>query len=348
MTKVPPQLPRRTPCRIALVGEAPGVDEVKEGRPFVGESGRLLDDLLRRAGIDRGECLVTNVFSVRPPKNEVGFFFGGPDTISTYFFPTHGELKREHLPDLSRLFHELDTCQPNVVVALGAIPMWALTGRHKITGNRGYTVPSSCGKWKVLPTYHPAFVLRNYAEKPVLYSDLKKALRNADDRRVIRVSRRIHIIETVEDLDLMEDDIRAAGGCAVDVETDYLDTKQITCVSFAPTEHDTYVIPYWNKRRPDYHNYDERTEAAIAARLAGILGDPTLRKVFHNALYDLTYLARDYGPVRGRIDDTMLLAHSMQPEWEKSLAHLGSLHTDERAWKHMRSKPKYAEGKADE
>lgn len=348
MTRIPPQWPRQLPCRIALVGEAPGAEEVIKGAPFVGPAGELLDDLLRRAGIARGECLVTNVFHTRPPSNNVGWFFGGEDVNRDHFFPTHGALKNEWVPELARLNEELTKADPNVVVALGAIAMWALTGRDKITGNRGFTIPSSDGKWKVLPTYHPAFVLRSYGDKPVLYSDLKKALRNANDKKMIRVARRIHIIEVVADLDVMEEDIRAAGGCAVDVETDYLNTKQITMISFAPTEHDTYVIPFWNKDRPDYSNYDAVTEAAVVVRIGRILRDPGIRKLFHHAAYDLSYLSRDYGSVRGRIDDTMLIAHSMQPEWEKSLAHLGSLKTDELAWKHLRSKPKYAEGKADE
>src|ERR1700722_11400307 len=60
---------------IVLVGEAPGAEEVKQGRPFVGRSGQLLDKILARAGIERKECLVANVFGFRPPGNKVDHFF---------------------------------------------------------------------------------------------------------------------------------------------------------------------------------------------------------------------------------------------------------------------------------
>ena len=66
--------PAKSP-RIALVGEAPGEQEALEGKPFVGSSGHLLDELLKMAGLARDEMLVTNVFQERPPKNDVSFFF---------------------------------------------------------------------------------------------------------------------------------------------------------------------------------------------------------------------------------------------------------------------------------
>ena len=60
---------------IVLVGEAPGAEEVRLGHPFVGRSGQLLDKILEKAGIDRKQCLVANVFRTQPPGNKVDHFF---------------------------------------------------------------------------------------------------------------------------------------------------------------------------------------------------------------------------------------------------------------------------------
>ena len=61
--------------KIVLVGEAPGAEEARLGRPFVGRSGQLLDKILERAGIDREQCLIANVFRFQPPANKVDHFF---------------------------------------------------------------------------------------------------------------------------------------------------------------------------------------------------------------------------------------------------------------------------------
>ena len=68
---VPCQWPNKMPCCIAFVGEAPGVEEEARGRPFVGTSGRMFNKLLRSAGIERDECLVTNVFDFKLPGNDI-------------------------------------------------------------------------------------------------------------------------------------------------------------------------------------------------------------------------------------------------------------------------------------
>ena len=63
------------PPLLALIGEAPGADEIKFGRPFVGKAGQLLDRALAATGIDRDRCLIANVFRYRPPDNKIGHFF---------------------------------------------------------------------------------------------------------------------------------------------------------------------------------------------------------------------------------------------------------------------------------
>src|SRR3990167_9441266 len=119
--------PSKLPCRIAIVGEAPGGEEVVEGKPFIGASGRLLDTWLRAAGIARAACLVTNVFGIHPPNNDLQLLFvKKPEARHIegwrprFFMESRGFVRPDFEEELDRLWSELKLAQPNVVLAMGA------------------------------------------------------------------------------------------------------------------------------------------------------------------------------------------------------------------------------------
>jgi uracil-DNA glycosylase len=127
------------PARIMLVGEAPGADEEREGQPFVGVSGQELNRMLAEAGISRSECYITNVCRERPPNNDITKFFAKSKKAITN---EHVKLRdRWVLPPVRsgflRLIDELEATNPNVVIALGNVAMWALTGRWGVVKWRG-------------------------------------------------------------------------------------------------------------------------------------------------------------------------------------------------------------------
>src|SRR5664280_1830162 len=134
-------------ARIMLVGEAPGKDENILGRPFVGYAGQTLDNLLGQAGIARYQCLVTNVAREQPPANKISYFF--EDRKCTIPKPKMQAW-------IAKLKEEIELYKPNILIALGATALWALTGEKKISDFRGYILPCSLvpGR-KVLATYHP-------------------------------------------------------------------------------------------------------------------------------------------------------------------------------------------------
>ncbi len=188
LLRIGPQIPEipLEECDIVIVGEAPGKNEVEHDPPIplVGQAGKLLDEMLVAADIDRSRCYVTNVFLVRPPNNKVKHFFVRPAEAlekNIYFCrdlrPYNGlYLKKEFLPELERLADELQTVKPKITIALGATALWAFTGAKGITKERGsiyssYLVP----EMDVIPTYHPAYVLRNRPEKETVIQDLRKA-----------------------------------------------------------------------------------------------------------------------------------------------------------------------------
>lgn len=145
-------------ARIMLIGEAPGEDEDRQGKPFVGASGKLLDRMLAWIGLDRTKVYITNILPWRPPGNRS---------------PTQAEIAA-CLPFLER---HVDLVAPDVLVPLGGTSAKTLLNRSEgITRLRGqwfeYTSPTLFKSMPVLPMLHPAYLLRNPISKREAWRDL--------------------------------------------------------------------------------------------------------------------------------------------------------------------------------
>lgn len=143
---------------LCFVGEGPGADEDAQGFPFVGKAGQLLDRMIEAMGFSRDEVYVANIVKCRPPNNRK---------------PEIDEMAA----CVSYLERQLDIIQPEVIVALGATAVQGLLGTTEgITRLRG--------KWKlyrgrtaVMPTFHPAYLLRTPTAKRDVWNDLQAVLR---------------------------------------------------------------------------------------------------------------------------------------------------------------------------
>lgn len=326
---------------MALVGEAWGEVEERERTAFVGPTGWELNKMLGEAGITRADCFLTNVFNLRPPNNKVEALCG-PKQLGIPSYPALVKGKyvaREFAKELERLGDELVDINPNVVVALGNTAMWALLGKTYITKLRGavQTSTHTISGFKVLPTYHPAAIFRQWALRPVTILDLMKAKREADYPEVRKPERQIWIEPTLEDIyEFDRAYLRRCERIAVDIETA---GSYITCIGFAPNPSLSIVIPFVDHRRKSGAYWpDTKTELEAWKIVRDILSRPT-PKVFQNGLYDIAFLWRAYKiPVYGAEHDTMLLHHALQPESLKGLGFLGSVYTDEGSWKEMRER----------
>lgn len=188
LPRVPYQLPDGSGPRppLVLVGEAPGRDEVREGRPFVGRSGQLLDRHLEAAGIERSACLVANVFRLQPPGNKVGHFFSsrakarrnGLAVVETWGpFGTSDYCLAEFAGEIDALAAMLADIRPRAILALGRTPLWALTGLGGILERRGSVLTCRLlAGAAVVPTYHPSYILRgNHHVAPLFEADMRLA-----------------------------------------------------------------------------------------------------------------------------------------------------------------------------
>lgn len=320
--------------KTAIVGEAWGREEAEQGRPFVGSSEQLLNSLLAQVGIDRRECLVTNVFNLQPqPSNNV-LNLCGPKAEGLPDMPylqRSKYVRREYAPELDRLYAEIEDFSPNLIIALGATPAWALLRTSGIKQIRGATV-EGYGGFKVLPTYHPAAIMRQWKLRPIVFADLCKAKAEAEFPEVRRPYREVWVEPTLDDIDLfLREHISTADVIAADIETV---ADIITCIGFAPTPKVSLVIPFLDYAAKDGNYWRSHADEVAAWKLVRAILSLDRKFVFQNGLYDLHFLWRTMGiMVPGAVDDTMLLHHALQPEMEKGLAFLGSIYTNEPSWK---------------
>lgn len=323
---------------IVICGEAWGEYEERTRTPFVGAAGRLLNQLLGEADIARTECFLTNVFNLRPTNNRIESLCG-PKTNAIEGYPSlsKGFVRREYAGELDRLGNEILEHNPNLIIAMGATPTWALLGKTGIGAMRGFTYISShtVSGYKVLPTYHPSGLFRDWSNKPIVVLDLIKAKRESTFPEIRRPARRIFIPETVEDIREFEDAyLRQAARLSVDIETS---GNQVTILGISPDSGTAIVIPFVDSRRPGRAYWPTKEhEVAVWTHIRDIMQCP-IPKTFQNGLFDITFLYRAYGiKVINAEHDTMLLHHALQPEALKGLGFLGSIYTDERNWKRMR------------
>ncbi|MHB2035261.1 MAG: uracil-DNA glycosylase [Nitrososphaerales archaeon] len=140
---------------VVFVGEGPGRNEDLEGKPFVGSGGKLLDELLNIAGLDRNLVYITNIVKCRPPKNRKP----EDDEVATC---TSNYLEKQ-----------IEIIKPLVICTLGATALEYFTGEKKMGVAHGKLTKTK-GGIVLLPTYHPAAIFRNPSYREILQADLKK------------------------------------------------------------------------------------------------------------------------------------------------------------------------------
>ena len=138
---------------IMFVGEGPGRDEDRLGRPFVGASGELLTQMIHAIGMERTDVYIANVVKCRPPQNRNP----EPDEVQAC---------------LPHLRAQLALIRPKIVVMLGRVPLQALLGGTSIMRERGVWREKK-GVW-FMPTFHPSFLLRDPAHKREAWEDFKQ------------------------------------------------------------------------------------------------------------------------------------------------------------------------------
>jgi DNA polymerase len=144
-------------ARLMFVGEGPGADEDTQGLPFVGKAGQLLNNMISAMGLKREQVYIANIVKCRPPANRV------PEPVEAN---TCSQF----------LLRQIDTVQPEVIVALGSTAATYLLGvKQSLSGLRGRW--HGCRGAKLVVTYHPAFLLRDPRQKGEAWKDLQMVMK---------------------------------------------------------------------------------------------------------------------------------------------------------------------------
>jgi DNA polymerase len=332
-------------ARLALVGEYPGSEEAKKGKPFVGQAGKLLDNLLAFLGLSRNDVRMGNAILCGPVTED--------DKKSPWF--------REVVDRCAmRCAAEGDLGDAKVVVTLGGTGAWSLIGKPVVLGGkwpmRGSVLRSKDGRI-VIPTWNPAAILKaGGSDSASKLSDADSEIIALDILRGWRLATG-ELTEFQPVLRLEADPKVFAQWCrkcdwrvAIDVETDGVDPFTCKLLSvglaqrFQPINPEPFVprggigdelptlsppdrvdaISFW------WPNADDEAREELRALLANEL----IAKVFHNAAFDRAVLERLVGPVCGGIVDTLLLSHARFPDVRVDLADVAQTWLAVRPWKH--------------
>lgn len=356
-------------AKLVIVGEAFGKNEDEAKKPFVGESGKLLFQMLGeafplvapelhheicnlfkydRAWINRrnewlqeASIAFTNTFNFRPLNNDMKNLClkkaDLPHGYSHSAIEATAYLHPEFLVELDRLHKELRTCAPNLVLCTGAKASWALLDDTKISKIRGgISISGFLEGTKTLATYHPAAVLRQWSWRPIVIADLMKASREMHYYELKRPSRQIIYSPFIEQIEAWTSETLAGGYSMLGADTETVG-GQIEMISIARTPEECICIPFVDKTKPGWSYWENEADERRAWLCIARLLESSIDIVWQNGLYDLQYIL-PLGIRARSTDDTMLLHHSYLPELQKGLGFLGSVYTSEPAWKLMRTR----------
>lgn len=335
------------PARIMIVGEAWGADEEREGIPFVGAAGQELNRELHEAGIMRGECFVSNVVNHRPPSNDLAAWvaFKKKDITGAHVLLKDKYVLPIVVEGYNALLAEIEAVQPNVIVPVGNLSMWALTGKWGITKWRGSLLETdfqpaflaggkTIRRIKVVPTYHPAAILRQWDWRAAALNDLRRVKRHSLSPEYSRPDYRFIIRPSLAQAAAVLNDLQQRATASsvpfwidLDIETR---AGHIACVGLSWSRLDAICLPFMASGRGEGY-WSEEEEAQLILALYRLLGPAAPLSVhvrWQNGLYDAQYLWRWWHWVpRGR-QDTMISQHALFSDQPKALAYQASLYAE--------------------
>ncbi len=309
----------RSGAKLMILGEAPSYTETQVRKPFQGPSGRELDKLLKSAGIQRGNCWITNVCKYEIPPNQKGKRIPFAIRARSIGIDVEEQLKELQI--------EINDVKPNCILALGGTALWALTGKKKISDYRG-SIMQGMGR-KMVATYHPAHLLhtaggefKGYWNHKVMIFDFKRAYDESHSPEINLPSRNLAIcrssaqfqdfIDRTKKYNRLSVDIEARGHCIP------------VCIGLSCHPKEGLTIPLW-ERIPDV----DMVQCWIL--LAELLYDKDI--VGQNFNYDKDKIKRLGFIIRHLASDTMLKAFAINPELPKRLTFNTSIYTKEPFYK---------------
>jgi uracil-DNA glycosylase family 4 len=331
-----------------IVGEAWGQEELNQRQPFRGESGRELDKMLAEAGIDRRECLCTNIIADRPPGNDLYKWFIPTAEAKKTGTPVNGLYPSPQIAaGLATLYNQVDAVRPSLIIGCGNYPFWAFSTNVRIANSSdpsGWKVPTGITSWRgsqlwtdlgprrtpFLPILHPASILRNWPTRPVTVHDLRTRVPLALGGKWNRPQRLYKapptFVETTAYLSRLAAKLsRGPTPIVIDLETKA--RRHITCIGMTHDGVEAISIPFLLPRQDRFDSHWSFAEEGRIVRLLRLcLNHHNAQLIGQNFLYDTQYMALQWHIRPRAYFDTMVAQHVMFPGTPKALGYLASLY----------------------
>lgn len=356
-------LPNKT--KIAFIGEAPGEDEVNTGEPFVGKAGYIFTQALANIGLEREEVFIGNICQDKAPRNNIKSFSTDSFQIQEGLAQLRADLE-SFQPDLVILMG---------ATALSAFLPWSLeVSRKKQKAELFYDPFTGEGldqfaaksqqnilkSWKGLPsisayrgsfflstghfkgyrcfaTYHPSLLNYSYADKWLFFADFQKALaRHGEPAPVFRHNSFYTPCTEVRKALIS---LLLAEPAEVGFDIEGTPETGITCLSFATSSREAIFVGFLDISAGNTRIYERDEELELWSIVSEILYHPKIKKVMHNATYEMFVLAHCYQIYIRNVEDTMILMWCNWSELDKNLGFVSSLCTCVPYYKEERTIP---------
>ena len=318
---IPPRGP--TDAQIMFIGAYPGAQEEAANRTFVGESGQEGSSMMQQAGIYEDECFLTNVLRFHPPNNYEHHYMTpliGLGKKNKWQYVDGMYLSPVAMQHMAHLEKEISMVSPRVIVAWGNLALWATTRNQGILKWRGSVLKSHLGP-KVVPSLHPAFIMHmgraNWACRPTMVQDLRQAKKQAEMERFKEPKYNFLVqpsfmqaLNWLNSALIVADNEDEPMHISCDIETR---AGQIACIGFARSAFEAICIPIMSiHRQQGYWNSLEEFE--LIKLMRELLTHPNVRVSGQNYIYDIQYIAKQWGFIHHLWHDTMNMQHVLFPD----------------------------------
>lgn len=321
-------------AKLAIIGEAPGAEEERLGRPFVGKTGQIVENILNELGLKREEVYLSNVVKIRPPGNDIKALH------------VLGKSINDFLPQLQ---DEINALQPHAILALGNTALEACTGNRGIEKYRGSILPCSFSSTKVIPSIHPASLLhaeadgklRSWKDLTFINWDFARAIEQSKFSEYRPPRRNLLVCKSALQLDRFlrqYENINDFPFVSIDIET--FRTIPI-CIGLSFASDSAISIPLFNFQSDTNKGGMTRSDIISCWEMTSkVLANPELMKIGQNFKFDQRLLQScindtiNFGfKTTSFFFDTMLAFRTLYPELPSSLQFSTSVLTEEPYYK---------------
>ena len=323
-----------TNAKLFILGEFPSDGDLRTASCFGDSAGSELNRMLHEAGISRSLSYCTYALKHRPPFGDITKYIPEKKSdITPEMSYLHGRaVTQDIIRGYEQVKSELALVRPGCVLATGNLALFILTGKTGIKSWRGSLLTVDIGLdylIKVIPTWNPSVILRQYTERPVMVRDIKRAAEHKEYRELPEDKSRFivrpgfdHAVKTIESL--IERCNAGPYRIAADIETR---ASHIACIGVAWSKTDALCVPFMQTGE-NPHYWGESEEAALVYLFYKLLTHPNIILEGQNFIYDAQYIYRYWHFLPNFTFDTMTAQHSMFSNMRKGLDFLSSMYCE--------------------